>query len=136
MAASYGFDISGPAATAQEAMQWLYFAYLGAVKEQNGAAMSLGRTSTFLDVFLQRDLADGLITETQAQELIDDLVIKLRIVRFLRTPEYDSAVLRRPDLGHRVHRRDGRGRPAAGHPELVPDAADAVQPRARHRSRT
>ncbi len=90
MAAGYGFDISGPAASAKEALQWLYFAYLGAVKEQNGAAMSLGRTSTFLDVFIQRDLADGVLTETQAQELVDDLVIKLRIVRFLRTPEYDS----------------------------------------------
>jgi formate C-acetyltransferase len=90
MAASYGFDISRPAATAQEALQWLYFAYLGAVKEQNGAAMSLGRTSTFLDVFIQRDLADGVITETRAQEFVDDMVIKLRIVRFLRTPEYDS----------------------------------------------
>jgi len=90
MAANYGFDISRPAATAQEALQWLYFAYLGAVKEQNGAAMSLGRTSTFLDVFIQRDLAAGLITESRAQELVDDMVIKLRIVRFLRTPEYDS----------------------------------------------
>ncbi|HEX7806492.1 MAG TPA: formate C-acetyltransferase, partial [Cellulomonas sp.] len=90
MAASYGFDISQPAATAREAVQWLYFAYLGAVKEQNGAAMSLGRTSTFLDVFLQRDIAEGTITESQAQEFIDDLVIKLRIVRFLRTPEYDD----------------------------------------------
>ncbi len=90
MAAGYGFDISGPAATAQQAIQWLYFAYLAAVKEQNGAAMSLGRTSTFLDVFVQRDLAEGRITESQAQELVDDLVIKLRIVRFLRTPEYDS----------------------------------------------
>lgn len=90
MAASYGYDISGPAATAREAVQWLYFAYLGAVKEQNGAAMSLGRTSTFLDVYLQRDLEAGLITEQDAQELIDDLVIKLRIVRFLRTPEYDE----------------------------------------------
>ena len=90
MAASYGFDISGPAATAQQAVQWLYFAYLAAVKEQNGAAMSLGRTSTFLDVFVQRDLAEGRITESQAQELVDDLVIKLRIVRFLRTPEYDT----------------------------------------------
>ncbi|MFI2489231.1 formate C-acetyltransferase [Promicromonospora kroppenstedtii] len=90
MAASYGYDISGPARTAREAVQWLYFAYLGAVKEQNGAAMSLGRTSTFLDVYLQRDLVAGLITEEQAQELVDDLVIKLRIVRFLRTPEYDA----------------------------------------------
>ena len=90
MAASYGFDISRPAASGREAVQWLYFAYLGAVKEQNGAAMSLGRTSTFLDVFLQRDLADGVMTESDAQELIDDLVIKLRIVRFLRTPEYDA----------------------------------------------
>ncbi|SDT43978.1 formate C-acetyltransferase [Actinoplanes derwentensis] len=90
MAASYGFDISGPARTAQEAVQWLYFAYLAATKEQNGAAMSLGRTSTFLDVYLQRDLTEGRITEEFAQELIDDFVIKLRIVRFLRTPEYDE----------------------------------------------
>jgi len=90
MAASYGHDISGPAATAREAFQWLYFAYLAAVKEQNGAAMSLGRTSTFLDVYLQRDLAAGVLTEIQAQELVDDFIIKLRIVRFLRTPEYDE----------------------------------------------
>ncbi|MFC6084191.1 formate C-acetyltransferase [Sphaerisporangium aureirubrum] len=89
MAASYGHDISRPAATAREAIQWLYFAYLAAVKEQNGAAMSLGRTSTFLDVYLRRDLDEGLLTEELAQELIDDFVIKLRIVRFLRTPEYD-----------------------------------------------
>ncbi|HET9788777.1 MAG TPA: pyruvate formate lyase family protein, partial [Pyrinomonadaceae bacterium] len=90
MAKSYGFDISKPATTAREAVQWLYFAYLGAVKEQNGAAMSLGRTSTFLDVYFHRDLKAGLITEEQAQEIIDDFVIKLRIVRFLRTPEYDD----------------------------------------------
>ncbi|MEU8365283.1 formate C-acetyltransferase [Nonomuraea sp. NPDC048882] len=90
MAASYGHDISRPAATAHEAIQWLYFAYLAAVKEQNGAAMSLGRTSTFLDVYLERDLAEGRITEERAQELVDDFVIKLRIVRFLRTPEYDE----------------------------------------------
>jgi formate C-acetyltransferase len=90
MAASYGFDISGPAAGAREAVQWLYFGYLAAVKEQNGAAMSLGRTSTFLDVYFERDLAEGALTETQAQEIVDDFVIKLRIVRFLRTPEYDE----------------------------------------------
>ncbi|MFJ3878416.1 formate C-acetyltransferase [Streptomyces sp. NPDC090077] len=90
MAASYGYDISGPAATGREAIQWLYFAYLGAVKEQNGAAMSLGRTSTFVDIYLQRDIAAGLLTEEQAQELVDDFIIKLRIVRFLRTPEYDE----------------------------------------------
>jgi formate C-acetyltransferase len=90
MAASYGFDISGPARTAREAVQWLYLAYLAAVKEQNGAAMSLGRTSTFLDIYFQRDIAAGKLTEQQAQEIVDDFVIKLRIVRFLRTPEYDD----------------------------------------------
>jgi len=90
MAFAYGFDISGPARTAREAVQWLYFGYLAAVKEQNGAAMSLGRTSTFLDIYFERDLASGVITEKQAQEIIDDFVIKLRIVRFLRTPEYDD----------------------------------------------
>ena len=90
MAASYGFDISGPARNAQETVQWLYFGYLAAVKEQNGAAMSLGRTSTFLDIYFERDLAAGFMTEEGAQEIIDDFVIKLRIVRFLRTPEYDE----------------------------------------------
>ncbi len=90
MAKAYGYDISGPARTAREAVQWLYFAYLAAVKEQNGAAMSLGRTSTFLDIYFERDLAEGTLTEEQAQEIIDDFVIKLRIVRFLRTPEYDD----------------------------------------------
>ena len=90
MAASYGYDISQPAANAREAVQWLYFAYLAAVKEQNGAAMSLGRVSTFLDIYLQRDIEAGALTEEQAQEIIDDFVIKLRIVRFLRTPEYDQ----------------------------------------------
>jgi formate C-acetyltransferase len=90
MARSYGVDISEPARTAREAVQWLYFGYLAAVKEQNGAAMSLGRTSTFLDIFFERDLAKDALTEAQVQEIIDDFVIKLRIVRFLRTPEYDE----------------------------------------------
>jgi formate C-acetyltransferase len=90
MAACYGDDITQPATNAREAVQWLYYGYLAAIKEQNGAAMSLGRVSTFLDIYLQRDLQDGRLTETAAQELIDDLVIKLRIVRFLRTPAYDE----------------------------------------------
>jgi formate C-acetyltransferase len=90
MASSYGFDVSVPARDAREAVQWLYLAYLAAVKEQNGAAMSLGRVSTFLDVYFQRDIAAGKLTEQQAQEIVDDFVIKLRIVRFLRTPEYDD----------------------------------------------
>ncbi|MCR2826177.1 pyruvate formate lyase family protein, partial [Microbacterium sp. zg.Y909] len=90
MAASYGYDITRPAATAREALQWLYFAYLGAVKEQNGAAMSFGRNTAFLDIYIERDLARGILTEQDVQELVDDLVIKLRIVRFLRTPEYDA----------------------------------------------
>lgn len=90
MAAKYGFDIGRPAANAQEAVQWTYFGYLAAIKEQNGAAMSIGRISTFLDIYMERDMAAGLIDEAQAQEMMDDLVIKLRIVRFLRTPEYDQ----------------------------------------------
>ena len=90
MASFYGFDISKPASNAKEAVQWTYFAYLGATKEQNGAAMSLGRVSTFLDIFIERDLANGTLTEEQAQELMDHFVMKLRLVRFLRTPEYDE----------------------------------------------
>ncbi|OAN18648.1 formate acetyltransferase [Photobacterium jeanii] len=90
MAAKYGCDISEPAQTAQEAIQWVYFGYLAAVKSQNGAAMSLGRTSTFLDIYVERDIAAGIITEEQAQEMIDHFVMKLRMVRFLRTPEYDE----------------------------------------------
>ncbi|NLC64638.1 MAG: formate C-acetyltransferase [Erysipelothrix sp.] len=90
MAAGYGFDIGAPAQTAQEAIQWLYFAYLAAVKENNGAAMSLGRTSTFLDIYIQRDMDSGLIDENQAQAYIDQFIMKLRLVRHLRTPEYDE----------------------------------------------
>jgi Pyruvate-formate lyase len=90
MAASYGFDISRPAANAQEAIQWLYFGYLGAIKSQNGAAMSIGRISAFLDIYIQRDLEAGLITEFEAQEMIDHLIMKLRMVKFARTPEYNQ----------------------------------------------
>ena len=90
MAASYGFDISVPASNAKEAIQWTYFAYLGAIKEQNGAAMSIGRVATFLDIYIQRDLDNGTLTEEQAQELMDHFVMKLSLVRFLRTPEYDE----------------------------------------------
>ena len=90
MAMKYGYDISKPAANAKEAVQWLYFGYLAAIKENNGAAMSLGRTSTFLDIYIERDLADGTLDETGAQELIDQFIIKLRIARHLRTPEYNE----------------------------------------------
>ena len=90
MAAKYGFDISVPASNAKEAVQWLYFAYLGAVKDQDGAAMSIGRTSTFLDIYIERDLKNGTLTEETAQEIVDHFVMKLRLVRFLRTPEYNE----------------------------------------------
>ena len=90
MAAMYGYDISGPASNAREAIQWTYFAYLAAIKEQNGAAMSLGRVSTFFDIYIERDLARGILTESGAQELMDQFVMKLRIARHLRTPEYNE----------------------------------------------
>lgn len=90
MAEKYGFDISKPASNSKEAVQWLYFGYLGAIKQQNGAAMSLGRVTTFLDIYFERDLKSGLITEEEVQEIMDQFVMKLRIVRFLRTPEYDE----------------------------------------------
>ena len=98
MAGAYGFDISGPAGNATEAVQWLYFGYLAAIKEANGAAMSIGRISTFLDAYIERDIDSGAISESGAQELIDQLVIKLRIVRFLRTPDYDALF-----SGDRIH---------------------------------
>ena len=90
MAEKYGFDISKPAKNAKEAVQWTYFGYLGAIKEQNGAAMSLGRTATFLDIYFERDIKNGILTEETAQEIMDHFVMKLRMVRFLRTPEYDE----------------------------------------------
>ncbi|QNK02131.1 formate C-acetyltransferase [Dyella telluris] len=90
MASHYGYDISGPAANAKEAVQWTYFGYLAAIKQQNGAAMSAGRLSSFLDIYFERDLREGTLNESQAQEIVDDLVIKWRIVRFLRAPEYNQ----------------------------------------------
>ena len=90
MAMSYGFDISGPAKNGREAVQWTYFAYLAAIKEQNGAAMSFGRNSAFFDIYFERDLAEQTITESEVQEIIDHLVMKMRIVRFIRTPDYDE----------------------------------------------
>ena len=87
---TYGFDISKPARSAKEAIQWLYFGYLSAIKEQNGAAMSIGRTSTFLDIYIERDLKEGIITESEAQEMIDHFIMKLRLVKFARTPEYNE----------------------------------------------
>lgn len=90
MAKAYGYDISNPAVNAAEAVQWLYFAYLAAIKEQNGAAMSLGRVSSFLDIYIERDLREGTLTEVEAQELVDHFVMKLRIVKFLRTPDYNE----------------------------------------------
>ena len=90
MASKYGYDISKPAKNAKEAIQWLYFGYLGAIKQQNGAAMSIGRTSTFIDIYIEKDLKNGTLTEETAQELMDHFVMKLRLVRFLRTPEYDE----------------------------------------------
>src|SRR5699024_6880659 len=90
LAGIYGYDISEPATNAVEAFQWLYFGYLAAIKEQNGAAMSLGRVSTFLDIYFERDLQAGLLTEEEAQEIFDDFVLKLRMARHLRTPEYNE----------------------------------------------
>ena len=90
MAKLYGFDITRPAENAHEAFQWTYFGYLGAIKEANGAAMSIGRISSFLDIYIERDMREGVLDEAGAQELWDQLVQKLRIVRFLRTPEYDA----------------------------------------------
>ena len=90
MAQMYGYDISKPASNAREAMQWTYFAYLAAIKEQNGAAMSLGRVSSFFDIYIERDIQNGLLTEKEAQELVDHFVMKLRMARHLRTPDYNE----------------------------------------------
>lgn len=100
MALKYGFDISLPANNAKEAVQWLYFGYLAAIKDQNGAAMSIGRTATFLDIYFERDIKNGVLTEEEAQEIVDHFIMKLRIVRFLRTPEYNELFSRRSSLGY------------------------------------
>ena len=116
MAASYGCDISKPAQDTKEAIQWLYFGYLAAVKEQNGAAMSLGRTLHLPGYLCRaRPQESGKYTEEQIQEFVDHFIMKLRMVRFLRTKVYDSSFLRRPHLGHRVSGRHGHGRPPHGH---------------------
>ena len=140
MAASYGCDISLPAANAQEAVQWTYFGYLAAIKTQNGAAMSIGRISTFLDIYIKRDLENGVITEAQAQELIDHLVLKLRMVKFARIPSYNelfsgdpvwafvfaSTPPGRPVIilffltGYALYRGQGSGRPPHGNEERLP----------------
>ena len=125
MAASYGYDISKPAGSAHEAFQWLYFGYLAAIKTQNGAAMSVGRISTFLDIYVERDLENGVITETEAQELVDHIVMKFRMVKFARITSYQAAVLRRPRLGDAGSRRHWFGRPFHGHQERLSFPAHA-----------
>ena len=125
----YGLDLSRPAHSAQEAVQWVYMAYLAAVKEQDGAAMSLGNVSSFLDIFIEYDLAHGNIDEVFAQELIDQFVIKLRMVRQPQNAVLQRHLRRRPDVGDRSHRRTLQRRPHEGDQDLVPFPADALQPR-------
>ena len=100
MAESYGYDISKPAKDAREAVQWLYFGYLAAIKTQNGAAMSIGRVSTFLDIYIQRDIDNGVLTEEEAQELIDHLTMKCRMVKFARITSYNELFFRRSIMGY------------------------------------
>ena len=120
MAASYGYDISEPAANAKEAVQWLYFGYLAAIKTQNGAAMSVGRVSTFLDIYIQRDLDNGTLTETEAQELIDHHGHEVPYGQVRPYPQLQPAVQRRPRLGHPGSWRHRHGRPLHGHQERLP----------------
>ena len=128
MATSYGYDISGPAANAREAVQWTYFGYLAAIKQQNGAAMSAGRLSTFWDIYFERDLREGTLTESQAQEIIDDLVIKWRIVRFLRAPEYNQLFSGDPVWVTEVVGGMGEDGRTLVTKTRVPHAAHALQP--------
>ena len=125
----YGLDLSRPAHSAQEAVQWVYMAYLAAVKEQDGAAMSLGNVSSFLDIFIEYDLAHGLIDETFAQELIDQFVIKLRMVRHLRMQSYNDIFAGDPTWVTEAIRRPLQRRPDEGDEDLVPLPANALQPR-------
>ncbi len=129
MAKLYDCDITQPAIDAQEAVQWTYLAYLGAVKEANGAAMSIGRISTFLDIFIERDMRDGELDEEGAQELWDQLVQKLRIVRFLRTPDYDALFSGDPYWATECVGGHRSGRTIAGHQEQLSHAAHADQSR-------
>ena len=129
MAKRYGYDISGPATNAREAVQWTYFGYLGAIKQQNGAAMSAGRLSTFWDIYFERDLREGKLTEPQAQEIIDDLVIKWRIVRFLRAPEYNQLFSGDPVWVTEVVGGMGEDGRTLVTKTRVPHAAHALQPR-------
>ena len=136
MADELRLDITRPAANAREAVQWTYFGYLGAIKEPNGAAMSIGRISSFLDIYIERDLKSGALDEAGAQELIDQLVQKLRIVRFLRTPDYDALFSGDPYWATEcVGGMDLDGRPLVTRTQL-PHAAHADEPRARRRSPT
>ena len=125
MASNYGYDISGPAGTAREAVQWTYFGYLAAIKQQNGAAMSAGRLSTFWDIYFERDLREGTLSESQAQEIIDDLDHQVAHRPLPARAGIQRALLGRPGLGDRGGRRHGRGRPDAGHEERVPHAPHA-----------
>ena len=129
MAKLYNCDIARPANDAAEAVQWTYLAYLGAIKEANGAAMSIGRISSFLDAYIERDLQEGTLDEAGAQELWDQLVQKLRIVRFLRTPEYDALFSGDPYWATECRRRHGSRWPCAGDQEQLSHAAYALQPR-------
>ena len=129
MGRRYGCDIARPAETAREAVQWTYLAYLGAIKEANGAAMSIGRISTFLDIYIERDMREGTLDEAGAQELIDQLVQKLRIVRFLRTPDYDALFSGDPYWATEcIGGMDLDGR-HAGDADQLPHAAHADQSR-------
>ena len=134
MCAAYGFDVTRPAKDAREAVQFVYLAYLAAVKDQDGAAMSIGRTSTFLDIYIEKDIREGKLTEEEAQELVDQMIIKLRIVRFLRTPEYNDLFSGDPVWVTESLEWNGHRRPHVGDEDLLPLPAYALQPQAGSRA--